>query len=57
MKKLFPILAAMGLFIACNNDAATESSAAPSADHSVGGGQSNVHDNESGKDIVKFAAG
>lgn len=57
MKNLFPILAAMGLFIACNNDAATESSATPAADQSVGGGQSNVQDNESGKDIVKIAAG
>lgn len=56
MKKLFPILAAMGLTIACNNAASPGGTDTTAVNEQTGGGQSTVQDNESGKDVVKIAS-
>lgn len=58
--KYLAILTAFFLFISCNNaaDNSGSSSTTSTTDQpSGGGGQSTVQDDESGKDIVKIAAG
>lgn len=58
--KYLAILTAFFLFISCNNSADNSGSSTTTSTTdrpSGGGGQSTVQDDESGKDIVKIAAG
>lgn len=58
--KYLAILIAFFLFISCNNSADNSGSSTTTSttdQPSGGGGQSTVQDDESGKDIVKIAAG
>lgn len=58
--KYLAILTAFFLFISCNNSADNSGSSTTTSttdQPSGGGGQSTVQDDESGKDIVKIAAG
>jgi len=58
MKKLFGVLliASATLLLSCNSQEAGNTTS-PSTENTTGGGQSNVKDDESAKDVVKVAAG
>lgn len=58
MKKLFGVLliASATLMLSCNSQESSNT-ASPSPENTTGGGQSNVKDDESAKDVVKVAAG